>query len=207
MSPERAQASPVVAALREGRPVLVVGPGTGLVLLAGATATAAGVAWTVRHSTGLLRAVVEPERADALRLAPMSGTDRIRRGPQQTVAVDAVGTGTGISATDRAHTLRVLADPATTPADLLAPGHVLVELAGTDPRPTVAGAVADAALRLCAKAGLPAVAALADVLDEAGGPVGPARMRELAEEHALPLVTVPVSVPAVSVSCSEGNPS
>jgi 3,4-dihydroxy 2-butanone 4-phosphate synthase/GTP cyclohydrolase II len=202
LSSDRPVGSPVAQALLDGRPVLVVGPESGLVLLAGATATASAVAWAVRHSTGLLRAVVEPERADALRLAAMSGTDRVRRGPLQTVAVDAVGTGTGISAADRALTLRTLADPAATPADLLAPGHVLVELAGTDLMPTAAGAVADAAVGLCAKAGLPAVAVLADVLDEAGEPVGPARMRELAEVHALPLVTVPVSVPAL-----EGNPS
>ena len=192
---DRAASSPVVEALYGGRPVLLVGPDSGLVLLAAATATTEGVAWAVRHSTGLLRAVVEPARAEALRLPSMGGVDRRHRGPLQAVAVDAVGTGTGISAASRARTLRVLAAPATTPDDLLAPGHVLVELAGTEARPTAAGAVADAAVRLCARAGLPAVAALADVLDAAGEPLDPARMRELADAESLPLLSVPVSVP------------
>ena len=194
---DRAASSPVVEALFDGRPVLLVGPDTGLVLLAAATATTAGVAWAVRHSTGLLRAVVEPARARELRLPSMGGVDLGRRGPQQTVAVDAVGTGTGISAASRAQTLRVLADPTTRPEDLAAPGHVLVELAGSEVRPTAAGAVAEAAVRLCARVGLPAVAVLADVLDEAGEPLDPARMRELADAESLPLLTVPVPVPTL----------
>lgn len=133
---DRAASSPVMEALFDGQPILVVGPETGCLLLAAATATTAGVAWAVRHSTGLLRAVVEPERADALCLPPMSGTDRTRRGNLQAVAVDG-------------------ADPATTPDDLVASGHVLVELVGTEPWPTAAGAVAEAAVRLCARAGMP----------------------------------------------------
>jgi 3,4-dihydroxy 2-butanone 4-phosphate synthase / GTP cyclohydrolase II len=192
---DRAASSPVVEALFDGRPIRVLGPDTGCVLLAAATATTEGVAWAVRHSTGLLRAVVEPERADALRLPLMSGTDRARRGNLQTVAVDGVGTGTGISAAARATTLRMLADPATTPEDLVAPGHILVELAGTEIRPSAAGAVAEAAVRLCARAGLPPVAVLADVLDAAGEPLGPAGLRALADATSVPLLTVPVSVP------------
>ncbi|MFR9807217.1 3,4-dihydroxy-2-butanone-4-phosphate synthase [Pseudonocardia sp. RS010] len=199
---DRAASSSVVEALLDGQPIVVVGPETGCVLLAAATATTAGVVWAIRHSTGLLRAVVEPERADALRLPPMSGTDRTRRGNLQAVAVDGVGTGTGISATARATTLRILADPATTPDDLVAPGHVLVELVGTEPRPTAAGAVAEAAVRLCARAGLPPVAVLADVLDAAGEPLRPPGLRALADAASVPLLTVPVSVPR-----PEGNPA
>ena len=157
--------------------MLVVGPNAGWVFLAAATAAPAGIAWAVRRSTGLLRAAVSPERADALRLPLMYGTDRCRRGNLQTVTVDAVGTGTGISAVLRARPLNVLADPdpGTAPGDLLAPGHALVELVGTEPRKTVAGVAAEAAVRLCARAGLPPVAVLADVLDDAGAPIGPAR--------------------------------
>jgi 3,4-dihydroxy 2-butanone 4-phosphate synthase / GTP cyclohydrolase II len=195
LNADRAASSPVVEALFDGRPILVVGPDTGCVLLAAATATTEGVAWAVRHSTGLLRAVVEPERADALRLPLMSGVDRTRRGNLQTVAVDGVGTGTGISAWSRATTLRMLADPATTPDDLVAPGHILVELAGTELLPTVAGAVADAAVRLCSRAGLAPVAVLADVLDADGEPLGPAGLRALADAESVPLLTVPVPVP------------
>ncbi|MCF7548046.1 3,4-dihydroxy-2-butanone-4-phosphate synthase [Pseudonocardia sp. WMMC193] len=203
---DRAASSPIVEALFDGRPILVLGPakggvpmvgsaGSACVLLAAATATTEGVAWAVRHSTGLLRAVVEPERADALRLPPMSGVDRARRGNLQTASVDGVGTGTGISAASRARTLRMLADPATGPDDLVVPGHVLVELAGTEVRPTPAGAVAEAAVRLCARAGLPPVAVLADVLDAAGEPLGPAGLRALADATSVPLLTVPVPVP------------
>ncbi|MEV1294212.1 3,4-dihydroxy-2-butanone-4-phosphate synthase [Pseudonocardia sp. NPDC049635] len=179
-----------VEALAQGRPVLITGPDAGTVVLAAATASTTAVVWAVRHTCGLLRAAVEPVRADALRLPLMGGTDRERRGNLQTVAVDGAGTGTGISAAARATTLRMLADPGTAPEDLVVPGHVLVELVGTEPCPSTAGAVAQAAVRLCDRAGLAPVAALAEVVDDAGEPMGPAGLRALADRHSVPLISV-----------------
>jgi 3,4-dihydroxy 2-butanone 4-phosphate synthase/GTP cyclohydrolase II len=177
------------AALRAGLPVLLAGSAPATVLLAAATVTPAAVAWTIRHTSGLIRAVLPVERAVALRLRPMVGIDPDAAGLRQTAAVDAArGVTTGISAADRAHTLHVLAHPDSGPADLVQPGHVLVELAGTELCRGPAGELADAALALCAGAGVAAVAALAEIVDEAGEPAGPAA---LAGECGWAVVEVP----------------
>jgi 3,4-dihydroxy-2-butanone 4-phosphate synthase len=179
----------VAAALRAGRPVLLAGPDTGRVVLAGATATTSALAWTVRHSSGLVRVVITVARADALRLPAMAGVDRGRPGPTETVTVDAArGVTTGISAADRARTARVLADPGCRPGDLVAPGHVLVELVGTGGAATPPGCAAGAAVRWCAAAALPAVAVLAEVVDDTGDAAGPAHLAALAARFGAPLV-------------------
>lgn len=98
----------------------------GAVLFAPAESTTAGeVAVAVRFSSGLLHAAMYSDDLDRLRIPdqPIFGSER--SGLEFTVAVDAVGVGTGISAIDRSLTLRTLAHPDTTPDDLRRPGHVL----------------------------------------------------------------------------------
>ena len=69
---------------------------------------------------------ISGEDCDRLGLPPMYHVNQDRKGTAYTVSVDAKdGVTTGISATDRAWTMRVLADPATTLDDLTRPGHVL----------------------------------------------------------------------------------
>ncbi|MCP2265426.1 3,4-dihydroxy-2-butanone-4-phosphate synthase [Promicromonospora thailandica] len=119
-----------LAELAAGRPVLVADDAGREnevdVVLAARTATAEWVAWAVRHSSGYLCAPMPAHRADALELPPMVEFGEDPRGTAYTVAVDAAaGVTTGISATDRARTLRVLGDPTSGPRDLIRPGHVL----------------------------------------------------------------------------------
>ena len=87
------------------------------------TASVDLVAFAVRVGSGLIEAALPRRRCNELGLVSMPGTapDHPSR-----IAVDAaVGIGTGISATDRARTLRVLGDPSTKLDDLRRPGHVL----------------------------------------------------------------------------------
>ena len=80
----------------------------------------------VRKSSGFICAPMTNEIADRLELPPMVADNEDPRGTAYTVSVDAADRlSTGISAADRAHTLRVLADPASTPASLIRPGHIL----------------------------------------------------------------------------------
>lgn len=98
----------------------------GAVLFSAAEAvTARDVAMAVRYSSGLIHAAMYSEDLDRLRIPDQPIFDSERSGLCFTVAVDAVGVGTGISAIDRAHTLRTLADSGTTADDLRRPGHVL----------------------------------------------------------------------------------
>lgn len=117
-------------ALRAGRPVLVTDAANreneADVVLAAARATPEWVAWTIRHTSGLLCAPMTTERADALGLPPMVEDNQDPRQTAYTVTVDAArGVGTGISAADRTLTVRVLGNPAAVPTDLNRPGHVL----------------------------------------------------------------------------------
>ncbi|MFC8797387.1 3,4-dihydroxy-2-butanone-4-phosphate synthase [Promicromonospora sp. NPDC057138] len=119
-----------LAELAAGRPVLVADDAGREnevdVVLAASAATAEWVGWTVRHSSGYLCAPMPAHRADALELPLMVERSEDPRGTAYTVSVDAaVGVTTGISAADRARTLRVLGDPASGARDLIRPGHVL----------------------------------------------------------------------------------
>lgn len=119
-----------VAALRAGRPVIVVDDehreNEGDIVLASELATQAWVAWTVRNSSGFMCAPMSSERADALEPPLMVENNEDPRGTTYTVTVDAADRATtGISAGDRAHTLNVLADRAWTPGSRIRPGHIL----------------------------------------------------------------------------------
>ncbi|ANY09455.1 3,4-dihydroxy-2-butanone-4-phosphate synthase [Pseudonocardia sp. HH130630-07] len=196
-------------ALRAGRPVLVcadaadrttadraAGGGAECVaVLPAALAGPAGVAWMVRHTSGLLRVPMEPDRADVLGLPPMLWHDTGPHGTGFTVSVDAAtGVGTGISARDRARTARVLADPESVAADLTRPGHVLPLRArpgGVLARP----GHAEAAVDLCRLAGLPAVGLIADVVTDPGTAGGGrtadrAGTVELGARHGVPVLDV-----------------
>ncbi|NBH11888.1 bifunctional 3,4-dihydroxy-2-butanone-4-phosphate synthase/GTP cyclohydrolase II, partial [Amycolatopsis sp. SID8362] len=113
-------------ALRGGRPVLVTDAADreneGDVVLAAHAATTYWTAWAVRHTSGLLCAPMTAHRAADLRLSPMVERNEDPRGTAYTVTVDArTGVTTGISAADRARTLRLLADPAAAATDFARP--------------------------------------------------------------------------------------
>jgi len=186
-----------LAALRAGRPVLVLDDADredeGDVVLAASLATPEWVAWTVKHTSGLLCAPLPAGLADSLGLPDMVERNQDSLRTAYTVTVDAAsGVTTGISAADRARTLRVLADPASGPTDLVRPGHVLPLRA----RP---GGVlerrghTEAAVDLCRLAGLPPVAVIAELVDlddPAGGMLRGAAVVALGAAHGLPVLTV-----------------
>jgi 3,4-dihydroxy 2-butanone 4-phosphate synthase/GTP cyclohydrolase II len=101
-------------ALRAGLPVLVADDedreNEGDVIMAAATASTEWIAWTIRHSSGYICAPMSESRADRLGLPLMVADNRDPRLTAYTVTVDAAqGVTTGISAADRAHTIRTLA--------------------------------------------------------------------------------------------------
>ena len=181
-------------ALRAGRPVLVVDSpdreNEADVILAAATASEEWVAWTIRHSSGYLCAPMPSVRADALDLPLMVPQSQDPRRTAYTVTVDAAdGVTTGISAADRARTLRVLADPGAGPSSVIRPGHVL-------PLRAVPGGVlhraghTEAAVDLCRLAGLSPVAGIAELVHDDGRMMRLAATEELARETGLVLVSI-----------------
>ena len=183
-----------LAALAAGRPVLVVDDehreNEGDVVLAAEHATPEWVAWTVRHTSGLLCAPMPDEVADRLRLPAMVRDNEDPRGTAYTVSVDArSGVTTGISAADRARTLRLLADATTAPDDLVRPGHVLPLRA----RP---GGVlerqghTEASVDLCRLAGLAPVAVIAELVHDDGTMMRLPDVLALGAAHDLPTVSI-----------------
>jgi 3,4-dihydroxy 2-butanone 4-phosphate synthase / GTP cyclohydrolase II len=161
-----------LAELRAGRPVLVADDESreneGDVIISAELATPEWLAWTVRHTSGFLCAPMTNEIADRLDLPLMVTRNEDSLRTAYTVSVDAAsGITTGISARDRAHTLRVLANPEATPASVIRPGHIL-------PLRAVDGGVrqrpghTEAAVELMRLAGLSEVAAIGELVSDDG---------------------------------------
>ena len=120
----------VLDALRAGKPVIVADDegreNEGDAIMAAEFATQEWIAWMVRHTSGYLCAPMPNAVADRLGLPLMVERNEDSRGTAYTVSVDAADRiSTGISASDRAHTLRILADQEATPEQLIRPGHIL----------------------------------------------------------------------------------
>jgi 3,4-dihydroxy 2-butanone 4-phosphate synthase/GTP cyclohydrolase II len=181
-------------ALRAGRPVIVADDenreNEGDVVLSAALATPEWVAWTVRWSSGFICAPMPAEWADRLDLPPMVEVNEDARGTAYTVSVDAADrVSTGISASDRAHTLNVLADPASVPTSVIRPGHIL-PLRAVDGGVRERGGHTEAAVELMRLAGLEPVGAIAEVVAEDGSMMRLPGLMELGERDGVPVITI-----------------
>ena len=163
----------------------------GVLVMAAAAATTEAVAFFLAHTSGMICVGLEPERCDALDLPMMVERDGEAQPPAFTVSVDLVaGISTGISAADRATTIRALAAPDTSPADLARPGHVF-------PLRSRPGGVlkraghTEAAVDLARLAGRPAAGVLCDVVTlDKSGMARADDLRALADDHGLVLVSI-----------------
>jgi 3,4-dihydroxy 2-butanone 4-phosphate synthase/GTP cyclohydrolase II len=119
-----------IADIAAGRAVVVVDDedreNEGDLIFAAEKATPELLAFMVRYTSGYVCVPLTEAEADRLNLPPMFHTNQDARGTAYAVTVDAAeGISTGISAADRAHTIRLLADPKSQPGDLRRPGHVV----------------------------------------------------------------------------------
>jgi 3,4-dihydroxy 2-butanone 4-phosphate synthase / GTP cyclohydrolase II len=184
----------VLDALRAGRPVIVADDeareNEGDAIMAAEFATQEWIAWMVRHTSGFLCAPMPDDVADRLELPLMTERNEDVRGTAYTISVDAADrNSTGISAAERAHTLRVLADPGSTPERLIRPGHVL-------PLRAVGGGVreraghTEAAVDLLRLAGLSPVGVIAELVEDDGEMMRLPGLIELGAREGLPVTTV-----------------
>ncbi len=161
-----------IEAIRTGRPVIVADDegreNEGDVIISAELASQEWIAWMVRHSSGFICAPMTNEIADALALPPMVSVNEDPRGTAYTVSVDAANRlSTGISASDRAHTLRVLADPLSMPSSLHRPGHIL-PLRAVDGGVRERDGHTEASVDLMKLAGLRPVAAISEIVHDSG---------------------------------------
>jgi 3,4-dihydroxy 2-butanone 4-phosphate synthase / GTP cyclohydrolase II len=185
-----------IAEIAAGRAVVVVDDedreNEGDLIFAAEKATPELMAFTIRHTSGYVCVPMTSTDLDRLELPLMVSTNQERMRTAYTVTVDArEGVSTGISAADRARTVQVLADPATTPYDLTRPGHV-------NPLRALEGGVlrraghTEAAVDLCRLAGLAPVGVICEIVSEKDEH-GMARLDELkafAATHDLAIISI-----------------
>jgi 3,4-dihydroxy 2-butanone 4-phosphate synthase / GTP cyclohydrolase II len=181
-------------ALRAGRPVIVADnesrENEGDVILAAQSATQEWLAWTIRNTSGFICAPMTNEIADRLQLPLMVVDNEDPLGTAYTITVDAADRlSTGISAADRAHTLRVLADVASTPLSLHRPGHI-VPLRAADGGVRERPGHTEATIDLLKLAGLVPVGAIGEIVADDGEMMRLPGLIALGESMDIPVITI-----------------
>ncbi len=183
-----------IAALARGGMIVVVDDedreNEGDIIVASDFITPATIAFMMKHARGLICVAMEGERLDALDIPLMVPRNTELHKTAFTVSVDYLpGTSTGISAADRAATVRALMDPSSRSTDFARPGHIFplrAHPAGVRGRPGHTEAAVDFA-RLAGKS---ASGVICEVANDDGTMARVPELLVFAETHQLPLVTI-----------------
>jgi 3,4-dihydroxy 2-butanone 4-phosphate synthase/GTP cyclohydrolase II len=183
-----------IDAIRSGEIIVVVDDADreneGDMILAAEKATPEKINFLARFARGLICAPITQGRATELLLKPMVPENTCRLGTAFTVSIDlSGGTTTGISAHDRAATIRALVDPNTRPDDFMRPGHIFPLVAKEGGVLRRAGHT-EASVDLARLAGLAPAGVLCEVLDDDGSMARLPRLVEIAKQYALKIVTI-----------------
>lgn len=184
----------ILAELRAGRMVLILDDedreNEGDLIMAAEHATADTMAFMIRHSSGIICVPMEEERLLRLELPQMVGANNDSYRTAFTVSVDyRHGTSTGVSAADRAATITALANPSTVASDFARPGHIFPL------RPRRGGVLVraghtEAAVDLCALAGLKPAGVLCELMNDDGSMARRAQCEVFARRHNLAIGTI-----------------
>ncbi len=143
-----------------------------------------------KYGRGLICVAMTGERLDQLDLQLMVAKNTSKLGTSFTISVDAVHrTTTGISARDRAETIKVLIDPATRPEDLARPGHIFPLRAEKGGVLSRAGHT-EAAVDLSRLAGLTPAGVLCEIMDDDGSMARLPKLEKLAKQFNLKILTI-----------------
>ncbi len=162
----------------------------GDLVCAGETVTPEMINFMATHGRGLICMPMAPERLEELEIPQMVADNTARRGTAFCVSIEArKDVTTGISAADRARTIRKAVDPSTRAADLARPGHVFplrAHPAGVLKR---AGHT-EASVDLCRLAGLSPAAVICEIMNEDGTMARLGDLTEVARRHGLKMITI-----------------
>jgi len=183
-----------IADIAAGRAIVVVDDASreneGDIVFAASKATPELLAFTIRYARGLICVPMVGADLDRLQVPPMTSDNQEHMGTAFTISVDARdGITTGISAADRARTIRVLVDSATEPYEIVRPGHVF-------PLRYAEGGVlrraghTEAAVDLARLAGLTAAGVVAEIFNDDGTMARRPQLRAFADEHGLTLISI-----------------
>ncbi|MFP4447184.1 MAG: bifunctional 3,4-dihydroxy-2-butanone-4-phosphate synthase/GTP cyclohydrolase II [Bacteroidales bacterium] len=181
--------------IRDGKIIIVVDDedreNEGDFVVAGEKITPEKVNFMAKYGRGLICSPIPEDRADELELELMVGKNTSLHETPFTVSVDLIGQGctTGISASDRAKTIKALVDPNTTPEDLGRPGHIFplkAKSKGVLRRPGHTEAVVD----LTKLAGLRPGGALVEIMNDDGTMARLPELIEISREFNLKIITI-----------------
>ena len=183
-----------VAALRAGGFAIVVDDETreneGDLCMAAERVTADAINFMVKHARGLITVPMTGDRLDALDLPQMVAQNTSHQGTAFAISVGAKHKiTTGISAHDRAATIRALVDPDTRPEDLSRPGHVF-PLRATPGGVLRRAGHTEAAVDLATLAGLSPAGVLCEIMSDDGTMARFPELRAFAARHELPMISV-----------------
>lgn len=183
-----------IADIAAGKAVVVVDDeereNEGDLIFAASKATPELMAFTIRHSSGVICVPMPAAMLDRLEIPLMTPHNKDKLRTAYTISVDARdGVSTGISAADRAHTARVLADSATEPWDITRPGHVF-PLRYREGGVLVRRGHTEAAVDLAKLAGLTPAGVLVEVVNDDGTMKRAPDLRAFADEHNLAMISI-----------------
>ncbi|MDW8336148.1 MAG: bifunctional 3,4-dihydroxy-2-butanone-4-phosphate synthase/GTP cyclohydrolase II [Tepidimonas sp.] len=199
-SPETEASAPIasvdeiVAELRAGRMVILVDEedreNEGDLVLAADHVTPEAINFMAKYGRGLICLTLTRQRCEQLRLAPMVPRNGTKMGTAFTVSIEAAeGVTTGISAADRAHTIRVAVAPDAKPEDLVQPGHVF-PLQAADGGVLMRAGHTEAGCDLAAMAGCTPAAVICEIMNDDGTMARLPDLQRFAARHGLKIGTI-----------------
>ncbi|WP_353068883.1 3,4-dihydroxy-2-butanone-4-phosphate synthase [Tunturibacter empetritectus] len=189
-----ADVTEAVAEIKAARMVVVVDDedreNEGDLTLAAEFVTPEAINFMAKYGRGLICLTLTEERADYLRLGPMTQENTSRFGTAFTESIEArEGVTTGISAADRAHTIKVAIDPRSTAHDLARPGHVF-PLRARKGGVLVRAGQTEASVDLARMAGLVTAGVICEIMNDDGTMARVPDLVKFCAEHGLLMVTV-----------------
>jgi 3,4-dihydroxy 2-butanone 4-phosphate synthase/GTP cyclohydrolase II len=193
-TPGLASVPELIGDLKAGKPVILVDDenreNEGDIILAADTVTAEQVAFTIRYTGGVICLAMPNSLADHLQLPPMVEHNTAPRRTAYTVSIEArEGVETGISAADRATTIRTCVKPGVTADDLVRPGHVF-PLRARDGGVLRRAGHTEAATDICRLAGMSPVGAVSELMHDDGTMMRLPAILDFAREHGLKVGTI-----------------
>src|SRR3989338_3286672 len=144
----------------------------------------------IRYTGGVICLSLNKTIADQLELPPMVERNTSKLGTSFTVSIEAAeGISTGISATDRVHTIRAAIDPAAQPSDLTRPGHVF-PLCAKDGGVLVRAGHTEASTDLCRMAGMREGAVISELMHDDGSMMRLPALKKFSHTHNLPIISI-----------------
>jgi 3,4-dihydroxy 2-butanone 4-phosphate synthase/GTP cyclohydrolase II len=183
-----------IDAVRAGRTIIVIDDedreNEGDLFVAASTVTPESINFMARHGRGLICLAMMPDRLDTLEIPLEASNNAGRRDTAFCVSIDAHhGTSTGISAADRARTVKVALAPETKPQDLARPGHVFPLRARAGGVMVRAGHT-EAAVDLARIAGLEPAGVICEIMNDDGTMARVPELTKFARKHGLLMVTI-----------------